>query len=77
MQVPDNTKTAVRVIGTVSSFDEDKGYGFVAQGGGKELFVDQAAIDSDGFSILAIGDHVRYVVIEGSEGPCVSSARAY
>jgi cold shock CspA family protein len=69
-------KTAVRVRGTVMSFDRGKGYGFVVQGGGDELFADQKAVQSDDLYILAIGDQVRYEVIDGPHGRCVASVRA-
>ena len=68
---------AVRINGTVTSFDMAKGYGFVARGGGPELFADQKAFQDEGPYILAIGDRVRYEVIEGPEGPYVSSVRAF
>jgi cold shock protein len=77
MRHADDKQTADRVTGTVTSFSTKKGYGFVAKGRGTELFVDQAVVDDDGFYILAIGDRVQYVIAEGSEGPCVSSVRAY
>ncbi|MBD3299381.1 MAG: cold-shock protein [candidate division Zixibacteria bacterium] len=70
-------KTEVWVTGTVTSFSADKGYGFVANAGGEELFVDPQAHQNDGASILAIGDRVRFVITEGPNGRCVSSARAY
>ena len=76
MQGTSEKKTAVRVRGTVTSFNSDKGYGFVVQGGGDELFADQKAVQSDDLYILAIGDHVRYEVIDGPQGPCVASVRA-
>ena len=77
MQAIDNLKAAVRVTGTVTSFHAGKGYGFVAHNGGDELFVDLKANQDDGACILAIGDRVRYVIMEGSDGPFVTSARAY
>jgi len=77
MQKISEKKTAVRVRGTVTSFDTGKGYGFVVQGGGDELFADQKAILSDDLCILAIGDRVRFEVIDGPRGPRVSSVRAF
>lgn len=76
MQGISEEKAAVRVHGTVTSFDAGKGYGFVVQGGGDELFVDPRAIPSNDLYIMAIGDRVRYEVLDGPKGPCVSSVRA-
>lgn len=77
MQRADSVKTGTWVTGTVTSFCTDKGYGFVAKTGGEELFVDPQAHPNDGASILAIGDRVRFMITEGPNGRCVSSARAY
>jgi CspA family cold shock protein len=77
MEETSKKQRAARVSGTVTSFDMTKGYGFVAHGGGKELFAYPNENQGDDPYILAIGDRVRYVVSNGPEGPHVSSVRAF
>jgi CspA family cold shock protein len=55
--------------GTVKWFDESKGFGFISQEGGKDVFVHYSAIQGDGFRSLAEGDHVSFEVVEGPKGP--------
>jgi len=71
------SRVSARVIGRVTSFTTAKGYGFVAQEGGEELFADEKMNQGDDSYILAIGDRVRYDVVEGPEGPCVAWAHAF
>lgn len=53
--------------GTVKWFDTRKGYGFIAEDGGKDIFVH--ANNLDGTSSLADGDKVKFLVSEGPKGP--------
>jgi CspA family cold shock protein len=56
--------------GTVKWFNNDKGYGFIAQDdGGKDVFVHHTAISGAGFKSLAEGAKVEYEVEEGPKGP--------
>ncbi len=55
--------------GTVKWFDDSKGFGFISQEGGKDLFVHYSAIQREGFRSLAEGDHVSFEVVEGPKGP--------
>ena len=57
------------VKGTVKWFNEKKGYGFIAQEGGKDVFVHFRAINGDGFKTLSEGQQVTMEVIEGQKGP--------
>ena len=58
------------IIGTVTRFDESRGYGFIARkDGGKEVFVHRNAIIDTGLMILAVGQQVRFDVQEGHNGP--------
>lgn len=57
------------VKGTVKWFNEKKGYGFIAQEGGKDVFVHFRAINGDGFKTLTEGQQVTMEVIEGQKGP--------
>ena len=72
-----DVNAATQVTGTVTSFDSNKGYGVVQQGQDTELFEDPTAIAGDVAYILAIGDRVRFVIRESTEGRFVSSLRAY
>lgn len=54
--------------GTVKWFNDAKGFGFIAQEGGKDVFVHFSAIESSGFRSLAEGDAVEFDVVEGPKG---------
>ncbi len=55
--------------GTVKWFNDAKGFGFIAQEGGKDVFVHHTAIVMEGFRSLAEGDAVEFDIVEGAEGP--------
>ncbi|MGH7523324.1 MAG: cold-shock protein [Gemmatimonadales bacterium] len=54
--------------GTVKWFNDAKGFGFIAQEGGKDVFVHFSAIESSGFRSLAEGDVVEFDIVEGPKG---------
>lgn len=54
--------------GTVKWFNDAKGFGFIAQEGGKDVFVHFSAITGAGFRSLAEGDEVEFDVVEGPKG---------
>ena len=54
--------------GKVKWFNESKGFGFIEQEGGKDIFVHYSAIQSSGFKTLAEGDVVEFDVVEGPKG---------
>ncbi len=54
--------------GTVKWFNDTKGFGFIAQDGGKDIFVHHTAISMDGFRSLTEGDAVEFDIIEGPKG---------
>lgn len=56
-------------LGTVKWFNAEKGYGFIAQDGGKDVFVHHTAIAMDGFRTLEDGARVRFTVVNGPKGP--------
>lgn len=55
--------------GKVKWFNETKGYGFIQQEGGPDIFVHYSAIKIDGFKTLAEGDNVSFDIVEGERGP--------
>lgn len=55
--------------GTVKWFNEKKGYGFIEQEDGPDVFVHFSGIESDGFKTLNEGDRVTFSVEQGKKGP--------
>ncbi|MCJ7772119.1 MAG: cold shock domain-containing protein [Desulfobacterales bacterium] len=55
--------------GTVKWFNDKKGFGFIEQLEGKDVFVHYSAISIDGFKTLSEGDQVVFDIIEGDRGP--------
>lgn len=56
------------VQGKVKWFNGAKGYGFLEQEGGKDVFVHFSAIQGDGYRTLNEGDKVEFEIIEGPKG---------
>ena len=54
--------------GKVKWFNESKGYGFIEQDGGDDVFVHYSAIASSGFKSLVEGDEVEFEVTQGPKG---------
>lgn len=61
--------------GTVKWFNDSKGFGFISQEGGADVFVHFSAIDGDGHRTLYEGDAVTFEVTQGPKGPQASSVR--
>ena len=59
--------------GTVKWFNDSKGFGFIEQDGGKDVFVHHTAIQSEGFRSLQEGERVRFEVVDGAKGPAASN----
>ncbi|WP_163339103.1 cold-shock protein [Desulfopila sp. IMCC35008] len=59
--------------GTVKWFNDAKGFGFIAQDGGNDVFVHHTAIQSSGFKSLDEGARVSFDVVEGPKGPAASN----
>jgi cold shock protein len=57
-----------RVVGTVKWFNGSKGYGFITQEGGPDVFVHSSAIQSDGSRGLDEGQKVEFSVEQGPKG---------
>ena len=54
--------------GTVKFFNADKGYGFITEESGKEIFIHYSAIQIDGYKTLNEGQRVRFAIVEGNRG---------
>ena len=59
--------------GTVKWFNDGKGFGFIAQENGPDVFVHFSAIKGDGFKSLAEGEKVQFDVVDGAKGPQASN----
>ena len=59
--------------GTVKWFNESKGFGFIEQENGSDVFVHYSAIQSDGFKTLQEGARVTFDVVEGPKGPAAEN----
>ena len=58
-----------RMTGTVKWFNDAKGFGFIQQENGPDVFVHFSAITGDGFKSLAENDRVEFEVTQGPKGP--------
>lgn len=61
--------------GTVKWFSAEKGYGFIEQENGNDIFVHFSAIAEDGYRSLNEGQRVIYEVVEGERGPQASNVQ--
>ena len=57
------------ITGKVKFFNESKGYGFIEQENGPDVFVHFSAIITDGFKTLADGQQVEFTIGQGPKGP--------
>ncbi len=61
--------------GTVKWFNAEKGYGFIAQDGGGDVFVHFSAIEGGGYRSLDENERVEFEVTTGQKGPNASNVR--
>ncbi|PYN59017.1 MAG: cold-shock protein [Candidatus Rokuibacteriota bacterium] len=61
--------------GQVKWFNDAKGYGFITQEGGEDVFVHYSAIQAQGFKSLAEGDKVEFEVTRGPKGLQAANVR--
>jgi cold shock protein len=54
--------------GTVKWFNDSKGFGFISQEAGEDVFVHHTAIQMDGFRSLTEGDRVEFEIVKGPKG---------
>jgi len=59
--------------GTVKWFNESKGFGFIQQESGDDVFVHYSEIQGDGFKTLKEGEAVEFEVTDGPKGPQASN----
>ncbi len=59
----------MRVTGKVKWFNESKGYGFLSQDDGPDVFVHFSAIQMEGFKVLKEDQEVEFEVAQGAKGP--------
>lgn len=55
--------------GTVKWFNDAKGFGFITQENGEDVFVHYSSIQGDGFKSLAEGQQVEFEIVQGDRGP--------
>ena len=61
--------------GTVKWFNDTKGFGFIEQDGGIDVFVHQSEIRMEGFRTLAEGERVEFETTDGPKGPKAMNVR--
>ncbi len=59
--------------GTVKWFNDAKGFGFIEQDGGSDVFVHHTSIQATGFKSLDEGSRVTFDIIEGAKGPAAEN----
>ncbi len=63
------------VEGTVKWFNNSKGFGFIEQDGGKDVFVHHSSIQMEGFKSLEEGTKVSFDLVEGQKGPAAENVK--
>ncbi len=64
-----------RTQGTVKWFNSSKGYGFISQENGEDVFVHFQSIIGDGYKTLNENDKVEFTVTDGQKGPQASEVK--
>jgi cold shock protein len=61
--------------GKVKWFNDKKGFGFIEQDGGGDLFVHHKSIQGEGYKSLSEGERVSFDVVKGAKGPAADNVR--
>jgi cold shock protein len=61
--------------GTVKWFNDSKGFGFIGQDQGDDVFVHHSAIQMEGFKSLSEGQRVEFELVRGQKGPAAANVR--
>jgi CspA family cold shock protein len=61
------------INGTVKWFNDRKGFGFIEQEDGPDVFVHHSAINAGGFRSLSEGDRVSFDIEQGQKGPAAAN----
>jgi CspA family cold shock protein len=75
LAAPVGRKEVAVAEGTVKWFNNDKGYGFISQEGGEDVFVHYTAIQTDGYKSLEEGQSVTFDVTQGPKGKQAANVR--
>ena len=62
--------------GTVKWFNDQKGFGFIEQENGPDVFVHHSGINASGFKSLQEGDSVTFDIMQGQKGPSATNVTA-